>query len=61
MRVAFGLLRLSPGAFWAMTPVEFERAVSALGGPRVPAPGRGDLAALMRAYPDPTDKEAAIG
>ena len=61
MRVAFGLLRLSPGAFWAMTPVEFERAVSALGGPHVPAPGRGDLAALMRAYPDPTDKESAIG
>ncbi|MEQ1938412.1 phage tail assembly chaperone [Mesorhizobium sp. CN5-321] len=61
MRVAFGLLRLAPQVFWAMTPVEFERAVSALNGPRVSAPGRSDLTALMRAHPDSINKEAAIG
>jgi uncharacterized phage protein (TIGR02216 family) len=54
MRVGLGLLRLSPGAFWAMTPIEFERAIAALIPRQETAPGRGDLAALMRAFPDMT-------
>jgi uncharacterized phage protein (TIGR02216 family) len=52
MRVGLGLLRLSPGAFWAMTPIEFERAVAALAPYGTVPPGRGDLAALMHAFPD---------
>ena len=35
MAAAFGLLRLSPDAFWSMTPREFERAASTCCG--VPA------------------------
>jgi uncharacterized phage protein (TIGR02216 family) len=52
MAAGFGLLRLSPGTFWSMTPRELERAMSVL----APAPGarigRRELAELMRIYPD---------
>ena len=51
MAAAFGLLRLSPGDFWSMTPREMERAMSVLGG-RAGAPGREDLAELMKRFPD---------
>ena len=51
MTVGLGLLRLSPAAFWAMTPREFERATR-LRAPAVPAPRRDDLVRLMRAFPD---------
>lgn len=51
MAFGFGLLRLSPGAFWSMTPRELERALSVL-HPASPGLGRGDLAALMRKFPD---------
>lgn len=52
MAMGFGLLRLSPKTFWAMTPREFERAMSILARGSGEAPRRGDLAALMRAFPD---------
>lgn len=52
MAAAFGLLRLSPGDFWSMTPREMERAMSVLGGGRTGAPGRRELAEMMRRYPD---------
>ncbi|MEP9388784.1 rcc01693 family protein [Mesorhizobium sp. KR9-304] len=52
MAAAFGLLRLSPGDFWSMTPREMERAMSVLGGERVGAPGRHELAELMHRFPD---------
>ena len=52
MAAAFGLLRLSPRDFWSMTPREMERAMSVLGGGRVGAPGRGELAELMQRFPD---------
>lgn len=52
MAIGFGLLRLSPKAFWAMTPVEFERAMSVTRRGQGTPPGRADLAALMRAFPD---------
>jgi uncharacterized phage protein (TIGR02216 family) len=61
MRVGLGLLRLSPGVFWAMTPIEFERAVAALTHRRAAPPHRADLAALMRAFPDMTDEETGLG
>jgi uncharacterized phage protein (TIGR02216 family) len=55
MAAGFGLLRLSPKTFWSMTPRELERAMSVL----APAPGtrigRGELAELMRIYPDTTE------
>ena len=50
MAAGFGLLRLSPRDFWSMTPREMERAMSVLGGGRVDAPRRGDLAELMRDF-----------
>jgi uncharacterized phage protein (TIGR02216 family) len=61
MRVGLGLLRLSPSAFWAMTPIEFERALGVLGPRSAGLPGRGDLAALMRAFPDVRGKETGFG
>jgi uncharacterized phage protein (TIGR02216 family) len=61
LRVGLGLLRLSPSAFWSMTPIEFERAIGALTPNRGAAPGRGDLAALMRTFPDGTTKEIGFG
>jgi uncharacterized phage protein (TIGR02216 family) len=61
MAVGLGLLRLSPGAFWAMTPVEFERAASVLRQPAGRPPARAELAALMRAFPDPSSMEDRFG
>ena len=52
MATAFGLLRLSPGDFWAMTPRELERAMSVLRPVSAGAPGRDELSALMNQYPD---------
>lgn len=52
MGIAFGLLRLSPGAFWSMTPREFSAAIDALGFSRRHAPGREDLIRLMQVFPD---------
>lgn len=53
MEAGLGALRLSPDVFWAMTPREFDAALSgALGRTSPPLPSRADLAALMAAYPD---------
>lgn len=52
MALALGLLRLSPAAFWAMTPRELERALSVLPREGAKAPGRDELAELMRIFPD---------
>jgi uncharacterized phage protein (TIGR02216 family) len=54
--MAFGLgaLRLSPDAFWAMTPRELAAAIDGA-GERLLAPhdlAELDLVALMRAFPD---------
>ena len=56
MRAAFGLLRLSPKTFWAMTPIEFSAALDALGLKRGHAPNRGELEGLMRLFPDKPEK-----
>lgn len=52
MRVGLGVLRLSPEAFWGMTPREFEAAVSALRGPRAAPMARAALEALRAAHGD---------
>jgi len=57
MAMGFGLLRLSPDTFWAMTPREFERAMSIYMPGAGEAPQRADLAALMRAFPDTLHRE----
>ncbi|WEX07731.1 phage tail assembly chaperone [Chelativorans sp. AA-79] len=56
MGAAFGLLRLAPAAFWAMTPIEFNAALQALGLRRGSAPGRDELHRLMRLFPDNPEK-----
>jgi uncharacterized phage protein (TIGR02216 family) len=51
MAFAYGVLRLTPDIFWAMTPREFDAAASPylkLGQ----TTERGTLAALMREFPD---------
>lgn len=56
MHAGFHLLRLTPQAFWSLTPREF----AAMSGAFRPAPsalasadlGRADLEALMARYPD---------
>jgi uncharacterized phage protein (TIGR02216 family) len=51
MAFAFGVLKIAPDTFWAMTPREFDAAAS----PFLQAnqtPERNSLAALMRQYPD---------
>ena len=52
MRVGLGVLRLSPEAFWAMTPREFAAATSALGGGGPGPMTRVDLDALRARFPD---------
>ena len=53
MAAGFGLLRLSPDAFWAMTPKELNAALGAFAGPAASGPlGRSDLTRLMQSFPD---------
>lgn len=57
MGAGFGLLRLSPDAFWRMTPRELAAALSALSALLPAAPeaiDRAGLAALMARFPDGT-------
>ena len=46
-----GVLRLSPAAFWAMTPRELALAITAVTGGVTPL-RRNDLTELMTRYPD---------
>ena len=54
MAAGFGVLRLSPAAFWSMTPRELAAAMTAITGrsAAVAAPSHRDLAALMQRFPD---------
>ncbi|ODR94718.1 hypothetical protein AUC70_08930 [Methyloceanibacter stevinii] len=54
MEAGLGILRLRPGDFWAMTPRELDAALRGAFGTRKAAtpPTRGDLAELMKRYPD---------
>lgn len=48
-----GVLKLSPAAFWAMTPREFALAAQAVLGPAAAAPlARAALDELMTRFPD---------
>jgi uncharacterized phage protein (TIGR02216 family) len=51
MAFAFGVLKLTPDVFWAMTPREFDAAARPFIRPDSTT-GRGTLMALMREYPD---------
>ncbi len=51
MAAGLGLLRLSPDAFWAMTPREFAAAIGSL-VPLPARPSRRDLGGLMQRFPD---------
>ena len=52
MQFGFGVLHLSPDAFWSMTPRELAHAIAGFRG-RAPAPiERGDFDALMQRFPD---------
>ena len=56
MGLGLGRLRLSPEAFWRMTPRELAAAAYGLRGPAPPAGGaldRAGLTALMGRFPDP--------
>jgi uncharacterized phage protein (TIGR02216 family) len=53
MAFGLGVLRLSPGAFWAMTPRELAAAHDGVAGRKgAAALGRYDLEALMALHPD---------
>ena len=53
LRLALGVLRWSPGDFWAATPPELVAAYEGLFGARAAPPaGRSDLQRLMAAFPD---------
>ncbi|MBS9719891.1 phage tail assembly chaperone [Tianweitania sp. BSSL-BM11] len=52
MALGFGLLRLAPSQFWAMTPIELAVAIKPLfpaGGEPL---GRADFDRLMQQFPD---------
>jgi uncharacterized phage protein (TIGR02216 family) len=52
MQFGFGILKLSPDAFWRMTPRELAHAIIAIRG-NVAAPmDRGALDVLMQRFPD---------
>jgi uncharacterized phage protein (TIGR02216 family) len=61
MAVGLGVLRLSPAAFWSMTPREFAAAAGWM-APAAARPTRADLGQLMQRFPDsergwqPTDE-----
>lgn len=48
----FGVLRLSPDAFWRMTPRELAHAVRVRNGVSVMPIGRASLLDLMTRFPD---------
>jgi uncharacterized phage protein (TIGR02216 family) len=52
MGFGFGTLRLSPDAFWKMTPRELAAAMEAVLGPRAAALDAASFAALRARFPD---------
>lgn len=57
MQLGFGVLRLSPRQFWAMTARELAAAALAVYGAPAEPLGVEGLLALMRAFPDFHDDE----
>lgn len=52
MTAGLGVLRLSPSAFWAMTPKELAAALNMVGGWAHGPLSRAALSALVARYPD---------
>jgi uncharacterized phage protein (TIGR02216 family) len=52
MQIGFGVLRLSPDAFWRMTPRELAAAMTVLRGAMPEMIGRARLDELMQLFPD---------
>ena len=52
MGFGLGVLRLSPDAFWRMTPRELAAAMETVLGPREAALDRASFAALSARFPD---------
>lgn len=52
MAFGFGVLRLSPAAFWSLTPRELAAAIEGRFGKPPQAIARDALRALMTAFPD---------
>jgi uncharacterized phage protein (TIGR02216 family) len=52
MGFGLGVLRISPDAFWRMTPRELAAAMEAVLGPRVASFDQTAFAALRARYPD---------
>ena len=52
MGFGLGVLRLSPEAFWGMTPRELAAAMETVLGPRQAALDRASFAALSARFPD---------
>ena len=52
MQFGFGVLHLSPDAFWRMTPRELASAIAATRGPATAPLDREGLVELMQRYPD---------
>lgn len=58
---ALGVLRLSPEAFWRMTPRELAHAIRAVRG-AMPSPlKRAEFDALLRRFPDADDRSRPDG
>jgi uncharacterized phage protein (TIGR02216 family) len=58
MGFGLGVLRLSPSAFWRMTPRELAAAIEAVLGPREIALDRVSFAALRGAFPTQRQAES---
>lgn len=52
MGFGFGILKLSPAAFWSLTPRELACAIRARRGEGTPPIDRAALDQLMRRFPD---------
>ena len=53
MKLGLGLLALSPGAFWAMTPKELAAAIAAISDEHTNQPiERADFDSLLQRFPD---------
>ncbi len=52
MAFGLGILRLSPGDFWRLTPRELAAAAEGARGPHAAPATRAALDDLMRAFPD---------
>ncbi|PSM18146.1 rcc01693 family protein [Nitratireductor sp. StC3] len=57
MAIGFGVLRLSPAQFWAMTPKEFACASGLARHRHGAVPDRAVLEALMARFPDQGGKD----